>query len=80
MGLDVGWHKLAYPASRFKKYSKYKIKPIYFLKWEKTIHLFVFPDFEFYKDGIIINDEKAFVPEQIFRIDLDKILFDYHND
>jgi len=80
MGLDVGWHKLAYPASRFKKYSKYKIKPIYFLKWEKTIHLFVFPDFEFHKDGIIINDEKAFVPERIFRIDLDKTLFDYHND
>ena len=71
MGLDVGWHKLAYPASRFKKYSKYKIKPIYFLKWEKIIHLFVFPDFEFHQDGIVINDGKAFAPEHIFRVDLD---------
>ena len=79
-GLDVGWHKLAYPASRFKKYSKYKIKPIYFLKWEKVIHLFVFPDFEFHHDGILINDLRAFVPEHIFRIDLDKTLFDYQNN
>lgn len=80
MGLDVGWHKLAYPASRFKKYSKYKIKPIYFLKWEKIIHLFVFPDFEFHQDGIVINDEKAFAPEHIFRIDLDMTLFEYQNN
>ena len=80
MGLDVGWHKLAYPASRFKKYSKYKIKPIYFLKWEKIIHLFVFPDFEFHQDGIIINNGKAFAPEHIFRVDLDKTLFEYQNN
>ena len=80
MGLDVGWHKLAYPASRFKKYLKYKIKPIYFLKWEKIIHLFVFPDFEFHQDGIIINNGKAFAPEHIFRIDLDKTLFEYQNN
>ncbi len=72
-GLDVGWHKLAYPAPRFKKYANYKIKPIYFLKWEKVIHLFVFPDFKFHNDGIVINDQHAIIPEHVFRIELSKI-------
>ena len=57
-GLDVGWHKMAYPASRFSKINNYTIKPIYFLKWGNIIHLFVFPKFQFYNDGIIINDKK----------------------
>ena len=57
-GLDIGWHKMAYPAARFSKINNYTIKPIYFLRWENTIHLFVFPKFQFYNDGIIINDKK----------------------
>ena len=75
-GLDIGWHKLAYPASRFKKFTKHSIIPIYLLKWGNTTHLFVFPIFKFHKDhGIIINDLEQLTPERIFRIDFafDKI-------
>ena len=50
MGLDIGWHKLAYPASRFQKYTNYKIKPIYLLKWGNVTHLFVFPIFNFHNN------------------------------
>jgi len=76
-GLDVGWHKMAYPASRFSKISNYTIKPIYFLKWGNIIHLFVFPKFQFYNDGIIINDKKNQIPEKIFRIDYSSTLQDF---
>ena len=70
MGLDLGWHKLAYPASRFQKYTNYKIKPIYLLKWGNVTHLFVFPIFNFHNtDGIIINDKERLIPEKIFRVD-----------
>ena len=69
-GLDIGWHKMAYPAARFSKIDNYTIKPIYFLRCKNTIHLFVFPKFPFYNDGIIINDKKNQIPEKIFRIDL----------
>ena len=71
-GLDIGWHKMAYPASRFSKIDNYTTKPIYFLKCKNTIHLFVFPKFPFYNDGIIINDKKNQIPEKIFRIDLSR--------
>ena len=76
-GLDVGWHKMAYPASRFSKINNYTIKPIYFLKWGNIIHLFVFPKFQFYNDGIIINDKKNQIPEKIFRIDYSSTLQDF---
>ncbi len=71
-GLDIGWHKMAYPASRFSKIDNYTTKPIYFLRYKNTIHLFVFPKFPFYNDGIIINDKKNQIPEKIFRIDLSR--------
>ena len=73
-GLDIGWHKMAYPASRFSKIDNYTTKPIYFLRCKNTIHLFVFPKFPFYNDGIIINDKKNQIPEKTFRIDLDSNL------
>ena len=69
-GLDIGWHKMAYPAARFSKINNYTIKPIYFLRCKNIIHLFVFPKFQFHNDGIIINDKKNQIPEKIFRIDL----------
>ena len=69
-GLDIGWHKMAYPAARFSKIDNYTIKPIYFLRCKNIIHLFVFPKFQFHNDGIIINDKKNQIPEKIFRIDL----------
>jgi len=76
-GLDVGWHKIAYPASRFRKYEKYKIIPVYFLKWEDIIHLFVFPVFKFHNNGIIINNREAQMPERVFRIDLTRKISDF---
>ena len=66
-GLDIGWHKMAYPANRFRKYNR-KIIPIYLLKWKKTYHMFVFPVFDFHKDGIIINDQEKLKPDRIFRV------------
>ena len=66
-GLDIGWHKMAYPTNRFRKYNR-KIIPIYLLKWEKIYHMFVFPVFDFHKDGIIINDQEKLKPDRIFRV------------
>ena len=46
-GLDIGWHKMAYPASRFSKIDNYTTKPIYFLRC-KTPYIFsFFPNFHF---------------------------------
>ena len=74
-GLDVGWHKIAYPASRFRKFTNHVIIPIYLLKWGNVTHLFVFPTFSFHSDnGIIINDEERMRPEKIFRVDFGKLL------
>ena len=67
-GLDVGWHKMAYPANRFRKYTNHKIIPIYLLKWGEITHIFVFPVFDFYEDGIIINDQEKLKPDRIFRV------------
>ena len=67
-GLDIGWHKMAYPTNRFRKYNR-KIIPIYLLKWEKIYHMFVFPVFDFHKDGIIINDQYKLKPNRIFSVD-----------
>lgn len=76
-GLDIGWHKIAYTASRFRKYEKYKIIPVYFLKWNSMIHLFVFPEFRFCEDGILINDKLAQTPTSVFRIDMDRTISDF---
>jgi hypothetical protein len=76
-GLDVGWHKMAYPASRFRKYEKYKIIPIYFLKWNNVIHLFVFPEFKFHGDGILLNDQNLQMPASVFRVDLVTTISDF---
>lgn len=69
-GLDIGWHKIAYTAFRFHEFKKYKILPVYLLKWEKIMHIFVFPIFKFYQDGIVLNDVDLQKPERIFRVEL----------
>lgn len=68
-GLDVGWHKLAYPLNRFRKINVPKF-PCYFLKKDKVVWLFVFPEYKFYNEGIILNDKSAIMPKHVFRIDL----------
>ena len=67
-GLDIGWHKIVYPLTRFFKYDRYKIKPVYFLRWGKLIHIFVFPYLHSYQDGIFLNDVSMYEPEKIFKI------------
>jgi hypothetical protein len=68
-GLDIGWHKLAYPISRFKQFDL-PIYPCYFLKQRNVVWLFVFPQYNFYNNGILLNDEKAAKPKYCFKIDL----------
>ncbi len=72
-GLDIGWHKISYPASRFKKYiqnSKYRIIPVYLLRWDNVFHLFVFSELNFNKSGIIINDPKYMKPKYCYRTEI----------
>jgi len=69
-GLDIGWHKIIFPASRFKKYSDKRFIPVYFLKLGTVVYFFVFPDFQFYKGSVVLNDERRFTPEHVFKIDL----------
>lgn len=69
-GLDIGWHKLAYPSQRFQEYADLRIIPVYYLKRKMTIHLFVFPELEFHNTGVILNDESQFNPSHIFRVTL----------
>ena len=71
-GLDIGWHKVIFPASRFKKYSQKRLIPAYFLKIGTIVYFFIFPDFRFYNEGIILNDENQFTPKHVFKIDLKK--------
>ena len=68
-GLDIGWHKIVYPTFRFSQYYNYKIKPVYFLKWGKIIHVFVFPTISFHEKGILLNDKQTFEPDKIFKIE-----------
>ncbi len=69
-GLDLGWHKIAFPASRFRKYSDRRLIPAYFLKLGAVVYFVVFPDFQFYRGGVVLNDERGFGPEHVFKIDL----------
>lgn len=71
-GLDIGWHKIAFPASRFKKYSNKRLIPAYLLKLGTVVYFFIFSDFKFYNGGIILNDENQFTPKYIFKIDLNR--------
>ena len=71
-GLDLGWHKVIFPSSRFRKYSNKRLIPGYFLKLGTVIYFAVFPDIQFYNGGVILNDEKQFTPQHIFKIDLKK--------
>jgi hypothetical protein len=64
--LDVGWHKFAYPAVRFLGYPELRIDPVYFLRSKDKVFVFVFPRFNFYEKGIILNDPYQMKPQQIF--------------
>lgn len=69
-GLDIGWHKLAFPCYRFYDYEGLNIIPIYYLRQQYSIYLFVFPRMEFYNSGIILNDINKYTPTKVFRINV----------
>ncbi len=71
-GLDLGWHKIAYPIARFRDLKAPKF-PCYFLKQKKTVWIFVFPPYSFYKGGILLNDQNEIVPQYTFRINLNNL-------
>jgi len=64
--MDPGWHKTAFPASRFRKYPDRRLIPAYFLKLGEVVCFVVFPDFQFYRGGVVLNDERGFGPEACF--------------
>jgi hypothetical protein len=74
LGLDIGWHKLAFPCHRFYDYKGLNIIPIYYLRQKNTIYLFVFPKMDFYNDGILINDVTRFTPTKTFRINISSLI------
>jgi hypothetical protein len=69
-GLDIGWHKLAYPCHRFKNYENLNIIPIYYLRRGSIVYLFVFHRMQFHNEGLLLNDTRQFTPIVTFRIDL----------
>jgi len=64
--LDPEWHKLTYSANRFRDYNV-SLFPVYFLRRQNEILVFVFPKIQFYQSGIIINDSQAMTPKRIYR-------------
>jgi len=68
-GLDLGWHKITYPLKRFERFNCPKI-PCYFLKQGKIVWIFIFPEYNYYNQGIILNDKRAMTPSHTFKVDL----------
>lgn|GEM_PF-479149 len=68
--LDLGWHKLAFPANRFRAYPQLNIFPAYLVRRLKEVFIFVFPKFLFHETGIILNDSRLMMPRKTYRIDL----------
>jgi len=66
--LDIGWHKIAFPAVRFQEYKNLKIYPIYFLRLRDKLLVFIFPQFSFHNKGIILNDKHQMTPEKTYEI------------
>lgn len=81
-GLDIGWHKMAFPAQYYSRIARehgIEIVPGYLLRnyseVENTVYLFVFPPFESYnEDGLILNEQSAIVPESVVRVDLNDLI------
>jgi hypothetical protein len=75
LGLNLGWHKIVYPASRFREIKNYKITPVYILRYDKIFYIFIFPVLNFYNnDGIIINDIEKLKPTRVFSVSIETSL------
>ena len=67
-GLDVGWHKLAFTSQRFLKIEGLSVIPVYYLRQNQSIYLFVFPKMPSFRYGIILNDESQFSEYKVFKV------------
>ena len=78
-GLDVGWHKFAYPAAKLMKYGeKLSIYPVYLLKRPAYILLVVFPRLMFHlRTGIVLNDPAQMNPVRSFLIPMQATIADF---
>jgi len=79
-GLDVGWHKMAFPSRRFVDQMRddgLKVNPVYFLRTqvagENVLFLFVFTEMEFKDGGIILNDERRWDLLKVFSVNIDQL-------
>jgi len=79
-GLDVGWHKMAFPSRRFADQVRddgLKVNPVYFLRTrvvgQNMLFLFVFTEMEFYEGAIILNDEKRWDLLKVFSVNIDQL-------
>jgi len=80
-GFDIGWHKLAFPAQYYSEIAqKYEVDivPVYLLRHfsnvDNKVFLFVFPPYEPYNEGLLLNDQKAMTPDSIIKVDLTDII------
>ncbi len=58
-------------ATRFVNFSGLKIFPVYFLRGDTKIYLFVFPQFRFHETGVILNENALMVPKYSFVVKLE---------
>lgn len=79
-GLDIGWHKMAFPSRRFLKQvveDGLKVNPVYFLRTriegKHAILLFIFTEMEFKDEGIVLNDERRWNLLKVFKVNIDQI-------
>lgn len=79
-GLDIGWHKMAFPSRRFVKQvleDGLKVNPVYFLRTriegKHVILLFIFTEMEFKDEGIVLNNEHRWNLLKVFKVNIDQI-------
>lgn len=79
-GLDIGWHKLAFPTRHFEKTAQehsVEIIPVYLLrkhsKVQDHVYFFVFSPTE-YHNGLILNDQSLMEPERVYSVDLNSLM------
>ena len=79
-GMDIGWHKLAFPAPHYMEIAQrhdLDIIPVYLIrkysKVQDQVFFFVFPPIE-YDEPLVLNDKQTMKPENIFKVDLNSIL------
>ena len=81
-GLDVGWHKMAFPSHRFidmVEDNGLKINPVYFLRTrierKDVLLLYVFTEIWFRDGGIVLNDSDRWKLLKVFSVDLDSFRY-----